>query len=197
MVIIQHRCNTKQQLYELPSSLGVEVDIRSEGSKLIVHHDAFQKGEAFDQWLEGYNHRLMILNVKEDGLESRLLSLMGKNHIENFFFLDQTFPSIVKMIEQGEKRCAVRISEFESIETALKLAGKIDWVWVDYFTHFPLSPADAEQLNNAGFKLCLVSPELQGFSNPSTAISLREKIATLDIEVAAICTKFPNLWAPN
>ena len=128
-------------------------------------------------------------------MESALLSLMGKNHIENYFFLDQTFPSIVKMIELGEKRCAVRISEFESIETALKLAGKIDWIWVDYFTHFPLSSSDAEQLKSAGFKLCLVSPELQGFSNPSTAISLLEEIRTLDIEVSAICTKFPDLWA--
>jgi len=196
MVLIQHRCNTKQQLYDLPSSLGVEVDIRSEGSRLIVHHDAFQKGEGFDQWLEGYNHKFLILNVKEDGLESSLLSLMRKNHIENFFFLDQTFPSIVKMIELGERRCAVRISEFESIETALKLAGKIDWVWVDYFTHFPLSSSGAKQLTSAGFKLCLVSPELQGFSSPSTAISLLEEIRTLDIEVSAICTKFPDLWAP-
>ena len=197
MVIIQHRCNTKQQLYELPSSLGVEVDIRSDGSKLIVHHDAFKKGEDFDHWLEGYNHECLILNVKEDGLESVLLSLMRENNIENFFFLDQTFPSIVKMIEQGEQRCAVRISEFESIETALKLAGKIDWVWVDYFTHFPLTSSEAEQLKSAGFKLCLVSPELQGFSNPSTALSLLEETRTLDIEVSAICTKFPGLWAPS
>ena len=56
----------------------------------------------------------------------------------------------------------MRVSEYESITTALTLAGRIDWVWVDCFTRFPLTSQEAQQLGAAGFKLCIVSPELQG-----------------------------------
>ena len=137
MVIVQHRCNTREQLEKVPSHLGVEVDIRSQGTKLVLHHDPFEIGECFERWLEVYNQQCLILNVKEEGLEFRLITLMDKYEIKNFFFLDQTFPFLVKMAKIGEKRCAIRVSEFESIETPLKLAGKVDWIWVDYFTRFP------------------------------------------------------------
>ena len=94
----------------------------------------------------------------------------------------------------GERHCAVRVSEFESIETALSLVGKIDWVWVDCFTHFPLSSMDAKLLQQAGFKLCLVSPELQGrlaeIEIPLLVTLLQER----SIQVHAICTKNPELW---
>ena len=103
-------------------------------------------------------------------------------------------PFLVKWSKAGEHRCAVRVSEFESIETALSLAGKVDWVWVDCFTQFPLSNVDAVRLRNAGFKLCLVSPELQGrdaeIEIPALISLLRER----NIESDAVCTKRPDLW---
>ena len=85
-----------------------------------------------------YDHGTLILNLKEDGLEDKLLNLMESNNIQNFFFLDQSFPSLIKTIKSQEKRCAIRLSEYESIQTVLNLKGKIDWVWIDYFTKFPL-----------------------------------------------------------
>jgi hypothetical protein len=87
---------------------------------------------------------------------------MNRAAIENYFFLDQSFPFLVKYSRIGVRRCAVRVSEFESINTALTLAGKVDWVWVDCFTQFTLTHDNAKTLQEAGFKLCLVSPELQG-----------------------------------
>ena len=100
----------------------------------------------------------------------------------------------MKWSKAGEHRCAVRVSEFESIETALTLSGKVDWVWVDCFTKFPLSDDDAVRLRNAGFKLCLVSPELQGrdaeIEIPALVSLLREQ----NIESDAVCTKRPDLW---
>ena len=111
-----------------------------------------------------------------------------------FFFLDQSFPFLVKWAKAGERRCAVRVSEFESVDSALTLAGKVEWVWVDCFTHFPLSHDDAQRLKNAGFKLCLVSPELQG-RDPETEIP--ELIRILEerkILADAVCTKRPDIW---
>ena len=87
----------------------------------------------------------------------------------------------------------MRVSEFESIDTALTLAGQIDWVWVDCFTRFPLTAADAARLTGAGFKLCLVSPELQGRDAETGIAAMKAQVTGFDI--AAVCTKRPDLWA--
>ncbi len=194
MNIIVHRRNTIIELEQTPTNFGVEVDIRSFGGKLNIHHDPFVEGEDFERWLKFYQHCTLILNVKEEGLEARLISLMKKFDIDNFFFLDQSFPFLVKWAKLSERRCAVRVSEFESIETAMSLAGMIDWVWVDCFTRFPISTFEAKRLKDAGFKLCLVSPELQG-RNPATEIpALRSLLRTHGIQIDAVCTKLPNMW---
>jgi hypothetical protein len=194
MKLISHRRNTVSELLATDSNYGIEVDIRSEGDRLIIHHDPCVAGESFDEWINAYRHETLILNVKEEGLESRLIALMQAKGITDYFFLDQSFPFLVKWSKAGEHRCAVRVSEFESIETALTLAGKVDWVWVDCFTHFPLSEQDATKLKDAGFKLCLVSPELQGrdanVEIPQLASLLKERNIVAD----AVCTKRPDLW---
>jgi hypothetical protein len=134
------------------------------------------------------------LNVKEEGLETPILGLIREHDIKDFFFLDQSFPFLIKTAKKGEHRCAVRVSEYESIDTALTLAGKIDWVWVDYFSRFPLTREHVEMLHSAGFKLCLVSPELQGFEPKKHIPELQKKLKNEDILVDAVCTKEYNLW---
>jgi len=100
----------------------------------------------------------------------------------------------VKWARAGERRCAVRVSEFESVDSALTLAGKVDWVWVDCFTHFPLSALDGRRLKDAGFKLCMVSPELQGRNADVEIPQLARLLAERGIVADAICTKRPDLW---
>ena len=191
---ILHRINTKDTLLKTPKEFGVEVDIRTRGNQLIMHHDPFQDGEDFEDWLAVYQHGILILNVKEEGLEGRLIELMDKYNINDYFFLDQSFPFLIKTADSGESRCAARVSEYESIDTVLSLADKIDWVWVDCFTHFPLNRATASQLKDAGLKLCLVSPELQGRMEKSEVINMRELLKQENIQVNAVCTKYPKVW---
>jgi hypothetical protein len=194
MIIVSHRRNTAEQLRDTAPDLGVEVDIRSCGERLIVHHDAFVDGEDFETWLKAYRHRLLILNVKEEGLEDRLIALMDAHGIEDYFFLDQSFPFLIRTARRGESRCAVRVSEFESIDTAMTLAGTVRWIWVDCFTRFPLDGAQAARLRNAGFKLCLVSPELQGRDAGTEIPALRELLRREGIVADAVCSKEPALW---
>lgn len=194
MKLIAHRRNTLAELLETPTDYGVEVDIRSFGKRLVMHHDPFIEGEDFAKWIDNYRHGTLILNVKEEGLEQRLLGLMTERGIEDFFFLDQSFPFLIKTAKQGERRCAVRVSEYEHIDTALTLAGKIDWVWVDCFTRFPLSSEDAVRLREAGLKLCLVSPELQQRTGEDEIPMLRVLLAERDISPEAVCTKRPECW---
>lgn len=193
MELIAHRRNTVAELLATPRHYGIEMDVRSWGERLVIHHDAFVEGEDFEAWLAHYAHGTLILNVKEEGLETRLLALMAAHGITRFFFLDQSFPFLIRTARSGERRCAVRVSEFESIDTALTLAGQIDWVWVDCFTRFPLTAADAARLTGAGFKLCLVSPELQGRDAETGIAAMKAQVTGFDI--AAVCTKRPDLWA--
>jgi len=192
--LICHRRNTVSELLATDSKYGVDVDIRSAGDSLIIHHDPFTPGELFDDGIDAYDHGTFILNVKEEGLESRLIDFMQSTGISDYFFLDQSFPFLMKWSNAGEHRCAVRVSEFESIETALSLAGKVDWVWVDCFTHFPLREQDAIRLKDAGFKLCLVSPELQGRDANVEIPQLISLLNERNIVADAVCTKRTDLW---
>ena len=194
MKLISHRCNTIKQLNATPKKYGIEVDIRSYGEQLVIHHDPFIMGELFEDWISAYQHKTLILNIKEEGLEAQLIKLMEIHGISDYFFLDQSFPFLIKWSKAGEHRCAVRVSEFESIETALTLSGKVDWVWVDCFTHFPLTLNDAQKLKEAGFKLCLVSPELQGRDAEIEIPLLIELLNNLSIQADAVCTKRADLW---
>ena len=193
MLIIHHRRNTIALLRETNKNFGVEVDIRSFGSDLIVNHDPYIKELTFKTWLKEYKHKFLILNIKEDGIEEKVLDLIYENQIKDFFLLDQSFPSLIKNANLGESKTAVRVSEYESIETALSLSGLVDWVWVDFFTKFPLDSYKYAELKESGFKCCLVSPELQGHS-PLLISSLKSHMQKLNIKMDAVCTKEPELW---
>lgn len=190
MLYIAHRINTIAQLEEVPVEYGVELDLRDHGSRLILQHDPFTDGEDFEEYLRHYRHGLMILNIKSERIEHRVLELVQKYRVPDYFFLDSSFPMIRLLSQQGEKKIAVRFSEFEPIESALALAGAVDWVWVDCFTKMPLDEQTASRLKEH-FKLCAVSPELQKrpvTEIPAYAAELRP------YTVDAVCTKRPELW---
>lgn len=194
MLLIAHRRNTLAQLRDTPPEYGIEMDLRSRGEQLIIHHDPFVDGEPFEPWLAQYRHRMLILNVKEEGLEQKLIALMAQHGVEDYFFLDQSFPFLVRTARQGERRCAVRLSEFENVEVALSLAGLVDWVWVDCFTRFPLDRDSADRLHAAGFRICLASPELHGHVGPNEIPKLRALLEAEGIHPDAVCTKEPERW---
>ena len=194
MQIILHRVNTTQQLKLVGKKYGVEVDIRTYGDELILHHDPFQCGESLRNWLKYFDHKTIIANVKEEGLEGRILKEFKKRNITNFFFLDQSFPFLMKLMRTNEKRTAVRYSDFESIETVMSLTGKVDWVWIDSFDRFTLTSEQNKNLKNMGFKLCLVSPELQGQDLLIEGENIRQSIIEGKLEFDAICTKNPSFW---
>ena len=194
MELIHHRRNSIESIVATDIKYGVEVDIRSYGDDLVIHHDPFSPGVLFLEWLEFYKHGTLILNVKEEGLESRLIKIMEKKSISKYFFLDQSFPFLIKWSKIGEANCAVRVSEYESIETALTLSKKVHWVWVDCFSKFPLTIAGYSALKSAGFKLCLVSPELQGRDPMMEIINMANSLRKNHMTMDAVCTKFPELW---
>ena len=187
---IKHRINTIYELKETSKNYGVELDIRAEGDKLIMHHDAFTIGENFEDYLKEYNHGLMILNTKCEGMEEKILELMTKYKIKEYFFLDLSIPFLIKYAKKGMKNIAVRYSEYEPLEFVMKFNGLVEWVWVDCFNGLPLDKENYKVLKKY-FKLCLVSPELQGY--PLKRIEeFKEELK--GVEIDAVCTKRPDLW---
>lgn len=159
MLIINHRTNTIRELEKTPPSYGVEVDIRTYNDKLILHHEPFVEGENFEEFLKQYHHAFLILNIKCEGIEAEVIRLTEKYGIKDYFLLDVTFPFIIKLINRGFPRIAVRFSELESIDTCLNLKGKVEWVFIDNLTHLPIEN-NALKILKEYFKICIVSPEL-------------------------------------
>jgi hypothetical protein len=162
MEYIAHRINTIEELRNIPKEYGVELDLRDFGDRLILQHDPFTDGEDFEEYLKHYSHGTMILNIKSERIEERVLELIKKYKIEKYFFLDSSFPMIYLLSKNGEQNIALRFSEFEGIDTILNMKSKVKWVWVDCFSRLPITKENYQILKDNGFKLCLVSPELQG-----------------------------------
>jgi len=193
MLTIAHRVNTVEGLRAVPRELGVEMDVHGYGDRLVVQHDALADGIDLETWLAAYDHAFAIVNIKEEGIETRVRNAFVARGIERFFMLDLSFPALVAMMAAGERRVAVRVSDYEPVEGALRLAGQVDWVWLDVFRGFPASRADLVALRSAGFKTCLVSPELHG--RPVAEIEhMREWMEDRGLTVDAVCTKRPDLW---
>lgn len=195
MRIYQHRVNTIGQLRSVPTNLGVEIDVRSDGDSLVLSHDPFMRDLVlFDDWLVNYCHNGIIVNIKEEGLEERILELLTSHSVEDYFFLDQSFPFLMRTIRRGELRSAVRVSDFESAETASNLNLRPDWVWLDSFTGNWHHLSEVKNLVSKGYKTCLVSPELQGRNIDEEYDSINDVVRTLGLKLDAVCTKKPEVW---
>jgi len=188
---IAHRINTTEQLKALDESLGIEFDVRDSNGQLIVQHDAFGVGEPFEEYAKEIGHRFCIVNIIAEGIESRVLQILETNAIHDFFLLDCSVPAMVKLSNQGETRLAVRCSEFEPTEFVMRWKGRAQWVWVDCFTYYPLTAKILDLFHTAGFKVCLVGPDLQG--RPTEIPAAADWIHHAELELDAICTKVPNL----
>ncbi|MFA5995916.1 MAG: hypothetical protein WCW27_01645 [Patescibacteria group bacterium] len=160
MDIYIHRVNSVAQLKIIPPKYGVEIDIRANGNKLYLSHEPFTSGDDFEEYLKQFRHAGIILNIKEAGIEQRVLDLCKQYQVKKYFLLDVEFSYIYQATRQGIHNIAMRYSEDEVIETVLNYKGKADWVWIDTNTRLPLDAAIIKQLQ--GFKTCLVCPERWG-----------------------------------
>lgn len=188
---IAHRINTTAALRQIPKGCGVEVDLRDCGNRLILQHDPFQEGEDFELFLKNVGNRFLILNIKSERVEWRVRELLQEYNIRDYFFLDSSFPMIVRLAREGENNIALRFSELEGTDTLLRMQGKAKWIWVDSFTRMPLDKKTFAILREAGYQLCLASPDLLG--RPQDIPLFKKQIQKEGIEFQAVCAKMENL----
>lgn len=192
MEFIAHRINKISELKELHSNFGVEIDLRdSSDGNVYIAHDPFTKGEIFEEYLKHYRHGTIILNIKSERIELKVLELLQKYGVSKYFFLDSSFPMIHSMVNNGESNIALRFSEFEGMDTIRAMEGKVKWIWVDCFTKLPIDHSSFLKFKEMGYRLCLVSPELQG--RDGDIENYKTYLATQKIDFDAICTKQYNV----
>ena len=188
MEYIAHRINTIAELKKLPEEYGVELDLRDDlNGRIYISHNPFEAGEDFEAYCKEYRHGTMILNIKSERIEHEVLTLMEKYQIRHYFFLDSSFPMIKLLTDMGVKQVALRFSELEGLDTIRNMAGRAQWVWVDCFTKIPIDRESFKELKALGYKLCFVSPELEG--QEEKLAEYKEYIREQGIVFDAVCTK--------
>ena len=194
MLLVHHRVNSLTQLKEIKIDEGVEIDIRSWNSNLILNHEAMEIGEHFEKWINECQNPLVILNVKSEGLEEEVLRKIKDSGFEgDYFFLDQSFPFLVRTLSGGFTKTALRVSEYESADYLSDL--DCQWVWLDSHTgDWSFLPRALSLSKATGKKTCLASPELHSREPHQEIIQIRNVLSELKIQLDAVCTKTPELW---
>ena len=137
---ICHRINTIDELKHINHCWGVEIDIRDKNDTLVLSHDPYKNGDVLEEYLREYKHALLILNIKSERVELDCLPLLEKYNIQNYFFLDSTFPMTYLLYKKHNIiNNASRFSEFEPFELTENINHMIKWVWVDCFSILPLT----------------------------------------------------------
>ena len=156
MEFIIHRVNLIENLKKTPQEYGCEIDIRSDGSKLILNHDPFTKGDYLIDYLDEYKNGTLVLNIKESGIEDVVLKEVRLRNIKSYFLLDVEFPYLFSSSKKGERNIAIRFSEMEPIENFNLFKSKFDWIWIDTISRFPIN--NKNKNNFKRHKTCLVCP---------------------------------------
>ena len=190
MRLIAHRINTLEELLALDETCPIEFDVRDSGGRLLVTHDPFTDGVDFEVFAPHLRKRFSIVNIKSEGIEWRVLEILRQCSVRDFFFLDCSVPMMVQLMNRGERRFAVRYSEYESINSVLRWSGIAQWVWVDCFYTYFLTEFIMNQLRQAGFNICIVSPELQ--RRPDEIHKYINHLRANNVSVQAVCTKIYN-----
>ena len=192
MEIIVHRINTLKELKKIPHKYGVEIDIRTNDSKIILNHKPFEKGDKFVDYIANYRHGTLILNVKESGIEEDILKIVKSASIKSFFLLDVEMPYVFSSLKTRNKNIAIRFSEYESIETVKSFKKQFKWIFIDTVTRLPINKKNLSTISK--FKSCLVCPERWGRKNDISKYKIFFK--KLSYNPSAIMTnrKCIKLW---
>ncbi len=160
MIPIIHRVNSIEKLNTLSEDVGVEIDIRHSGEKLVLSHDIKEKEENFEEYLDSYNKKFIVANIKESGIEDVVEKILAKRKIDDFFLLDVEFPFILQNYKRLGDNLSVRYSKYESIESVSYFVNKVKWLWIDTYEDFEINEEIVEVISS--FKIFLVSPSRWG-----------------------------------
>ncbi|WNO03711.1 hypothetical protein [Rhodoferax mekongensis] len=202
MIILSHRGYWKEAAekntriaFERSFSLGfgTETDLRDRGSRLVISHDmpdhdAMLVETFFDIYRSFRKPLPLALNIKADGLQQELKTLLLQFEIENYFVFDMAVPDGLQYARL-KFRTYTRHSEFEPIPPYYELA---EGVWLDEFNGHWLTDTVIEQHLAQGKSLCIVSPDLHRRDNTQEWKHYKQLEARIGCNKMMLCTDFPE-----
>lgn len=158
--------NSLAALYAaIDRGLGVETDVRDLDGRLVISHDPPTQAAHAD--LDAFlahcaatpQAGCLALNIKADGLQTRLQERLAAHGLSHYFVFDMSVPDLLGWRRLGLPY-AVRLSEFEDGGPLLEAAR---FVWLDAFERDDWYPHTlVPSLLAQGKTVALVSPELHG-----------------------------------
>ena len=192
MEFIIHMVNTIKELKKIPKEYGCEIDIRTDGSNLILNHDPFTKGDYLIDYLDEYKNGTLVLNIKESGIEDIVLEELRLRNIKSYFLLDVEFPYLYGATKKGERNIAIRFSEMEPIENFNLIKSKFDWIWIDTISKFPINVKNQNKFKR--HKTCLVCPSR--WKRKEDILKIKTQLNNLKFNLDFVMTeiKFIKYW---
>ncbi|NJK35066.1 MAG: hypothetical protein HC919_09000 [Oscillatoriales cyanobacterium SM2_2_1] len=172
---------------------GTETDIRDRLGELVIAHDPPVGGElTVSEFLTLYSEYPtqdlpLALNIKADGLQTRLQKLLDEFQITNYFCFDMAIPDAKLFADLG-LRFFTRHSE---LEPEPSLYDRAAGVWVDGFYGEWFTEAVLGGHLNDGKQVCLVSPDLHKRPHEPFWQNLRTWAIAADVNLM-LCTDFPE-----
>ena len=176
------------------TGFGSEIDIRDYKSRLVVSHDIPTENslslETLLKLYKEFSHSPLTLafNIKSDGIEGLLESLLRTFQISNCFVFDMSIPTAFRFYHQHNISFATRHSD---IEKEPILYEEASWVWMDELEKRWIDNSMIEKHVRNGKKIGLVSPELHGRVH-ITAWNEYKNLPNDISEQVFICTDFPK-----
>ena len=173
---------------------GAETDVRDFNGELVISHDIASAGnlslQAFFELFNRYHQNPQLplaLNIKSDGLQDQLVSILERNKIENYFLFDMSLPDLKIAVEKGLNVYS-RLSE---IETDLPFYEEVKGIWVDAFYGTWYHAATIHEHIAKGKQICFVSAELHRRDHMQHWNTLKE-MGFHRIGNTMLCTDFPE-----
>lgn len=201
MVILSHRGYWKNDeeknsvvAFERSFScgFGTETDIRDFNGELVISHDIASENcislKKFFEIYKSFNKNLSLaLNIKADGLQSKLKELIKRYEIENYFVFDMSTPDKILYL----KHDLVTFTRQSEYETTPICYDKASGVWMDeFYEHWIDKTALQRHLAN-GKKVCIVSPELHRREYKKEWQDYKQIAKELKRNDIMICTDYP------
>ncbi|SHI70349.1 hypothetical protein [Algibacter luteus] len=202
MKIISHRGYWKEEseknaiiAFERSFNLGfgTETDIRDFNGELVISHDIPNKDcISVNLFLEIYKSidktLPLALNIKSDGLQSKLKELLNKHEVSNYFVFDMSIPDGLNYLNKGFN-VYTRQSEYEPKPSYYE---KAKGVWIDEFhEHWITKDTIAHHINN-NKSVCIVSPDLHKRDYLKEWNNYKDYSKSGNFSNVMICTDYPE-----
>lgn len=179
----------------LSMGFGLELDVRDLNGSIVISHDIPKIGDVdlfaalLELYVENGRSSCLALNIKSDGLQDLLMSLLDKYGIENYFFFDMSIPDMLGYFKKNSN-VYMRISEIEHIDSILINQSK--GIWLDSLMGDWITPEVLFSLAKHNRPICIVSPELHKRDFLSQWSIIRDVVALgISPHLFKICTDFP------